>query len=127
MVRFMDAQNGDRSASSQKSWHFTYVGGDYDIADDVSVFNSGVDSVSVSQVRLSDAAIGDVLEVVGCHGGNEFARNLAKLGVSVGSVIEVISRTRRGAMMVVVNGEQLGFGLDAATQICGVVRAHIQK
>ncbi|MEB3210579.1 MAG: FeoA family protein [Leptolyngbyaceae bacterium] len=129
----MNSENRHRSTGGRGDWRFTYVGGNfgghYGATEHAAEPRSRSASDSASWIRLSHAAVGETLEVVSHYAGVEFASNLAKLGVSIGSVIKVVSRTPSGSTLVCIDGRQLGFGWSAADQIyvAAVSNSHVSS
>jgi Fe2+ transport system protein FeoA len=103
------------------------MGGDCDGRDDSDVHHRGnartsskpnsTASGSTALIQLSCADVGQALKIVRCSGPYEFRSTLARLGLSTGSVIQVVSKTSSGSVVVSMNEEKLGFGCAAASQI----------
>lgn len=102
----------------KENWSFTYIGG----TDSCSNHSDGNDeyrspSSGSSPIRLSEAMAGTVLKIVGYSGNDETMQNLASIGISPGTDVQVISHTSNGSVILSADERQIGFGANVAAQI----------
>ena len=68
-------------------------------------------------MTLYDGKIGEEYRILGIYLQEGILRRLEALGMNEGTLIRVLNRKRRGAMIIKVRGTRLALGSDITRQI----------
>jgi Fe2+ transport system protein FeoA len=95
---------------------FTFIGGGLE-REALPIVEKSINSVEESTFLLIQAKVGDLLHIVGYKGNAVTGRHLSRLGIYPGAVVQVISRSVSGSVIIIVADRQLGLGRQMAQQI----------
>ena len=73
--------------------------------------------MSVNQMPLTMAGIGEKVRIVGIRAGRGLNQHLADMGLTPGTTIEVITRHGRGPILIDFRGSRLILGFNASQKI----------
>ena len=121
----MDKEYEDRSkynvGKKQKGWGFTFLGESNYIElkeeNNYHTIKENYQQVIETNFPLTQAKRGDRLQIITINAIGEMARRLKKMGLVVGVELEVISNSSSGSVIVTVGNQNIGLGLNPASNI----------
>ncbi|GGA40453.1 FeoA family protein [Okeania sp. KiyG1] len=123
--KLMDKKYEDRSKHNvekkEKAWEFTFLGDSNYIElkeeNSYQTLKENYQQAVETNFPLTQAKRGDRLHIVNINAIGEMARRLKKMGLFVGVELEVISNSSSGSVIVAVGNQNIGLGLNPASNI----------
>ncbi|HHP7230892.1 MAG TPA: FeoA family protein [Xenococcaceae cyanobacterium] len=115
----MDYKPHNRKPKHRKLWEFTFVGGTLEetgATQNQAQFTSDFSQESVFPLAM--AGIGDRLLVEQIlHREKDLKYHLSRVGLILGSQVQVVSKTNSGSVIIWIQDEQIGLGAIMANQV----------
>ena len=108
---------------THQGWKFTFLGGTSEQRSEAGSrarFAPGLTQHALSSqplVPLSTAQVGDRVVISQILGGESLMHRLNNRGLTLGSEVRVISKTRSGSVIICIQDEQIGLGAGMANQV----------
>ncbi len=115
--------NQKRRHRKGQSLQFTFVGGTADKLTEEETQAKFIPDLTQTQLEkeevflLSNTQIGDRVVITQILSGKSLIYRLSQMGLTKGSEIRVISKTRSGSVIVCIEDEQIGLGAGMANQV----------
>ena len=121
----MDNELNHRTKQTRRrqGWGFTFIGGTPEKLADVV----NRDKLLWTNVRnqligeqlfpLSTSQIGDRVMISQILSGQNMERRLSQVGLTLGSKVQIISKTKSGSVIVCLQDEQVGLGAGMAERV----------
>ncbi len=121
----MDSEPNHRTKRTRRrqKWGFTFIGGTPEKLGEDGNRDKLARPVAENQLMseqlfpLSSTQIGDRVVLAQILSGQNMAHHLRKMGLTLGSEVQVISKTRSGSVIICIQDEQIGLGSGMANQV----------
>ncbi len=101
-------------SEKSQAWNFTYFGG---TVSKQGSKRSQANFVSERVFPLSTTQVGDRVVIQQIQSGDNMLNSLRKIGLTLGSEVQVISKTKSGSIIMCIKDKQIGLGTGMANQV----------
>ena len=121
----MDSEPKHRTKQTRRRqrWGFTFIGGTPEKLEEEGNRDKLARLVAQNQLMserlfpLSTTQIGDRVVLAQILSGQNMAHRLSQMGLTLGSEVQVISKTTSGSVIICIQDEQIGLGAGMANQV----------
>ena len=121
----MNSEPNHRKRKLQRinKWGFTFIGGTTERPEDELNRNKLARLVDQNQLvreqlfPLSTTQIGDRVVLAQILSGQNLEHRLSQMGLTLGSEVQIISKTKSGSVIICIQDEQIGLGAGMANQV----------
>ena len=122
----MDSEPNHRKKKlkNYQKWGFTFIGGTPEklVGEERNQVKSPPESPQNKLMRkqlfpLSSTQIGDRVVLAQILSGQNMEHQLRQMGLTLGSEVQVISKTTSGSVIICIQDEQVGLGAGMANQV----------
>ncbi len=121
----MDNEPNHRRKQTRRhqAWAFTFIGGTLEKPEDEVNRDKLARPVAQNQLMdeqlfpLSTTQIGDRVVIAQILSGRNMKHQLKQMGLTLGSEVQVISKTTSGSVIICIQDEQVGLGAGMADRV----------
>ena len=112
-----------KTARRRQRWGFTYIGGTPETLGEERNQDKVEQPVAQNQLMgeqlfpLSTTQIGDRVLITQILSGQNLEHRLSQMGLTLGSEVQVISKTKSGSVVICIQDKQIGLGAGMANQV----------
>ena len=112
-----------KQTRSHQRWGFTFIGGTPEKPEDEVNRDKLARPLAQNKLMseqlfpLSTTQIGDRIVIAQILSGKNMERRLSQMGLTLGSEVQVISKTTSGSVIICIQDEQIGLGAGMANRV----------